>query len=442
MLILGIIQKGVQIGLLLFGFFFGAGNLIFPSSLGFQSGPDFLSAISGFILTGVGLPVLALIVGTFNPGGYRAEMTQKLSPKISLAILVLIYLLIGPFMASPRTAATAYSVGVEPIFGNSSFGLAIYTAIYFTLAWWLSITPSKLMARVGKVLTPIFAVMIVVLFVAGIGSLPVPEDLRAVGKYALSPFGTGFIEGYNTADTLASFAFCLIVLGALKQFSFRSKGEYVSTIWLSGAVVALLMGGLYFGLGLLGNRFAIPAEVLSNPNINIGAYILTQTANLLFGSVGQLFLAVMVSLTCFTTSVGLNVSVSEFFNEEFPRLSYKKWVTLCTAIELIVANLGLNAIIQVALPALLFIYPLAITVLLLTIVNKWLPLSRLGMQITAAVAAVISLLDILKQFAQVTWAADIIASMPFAEIGLSWFVPVLICVGLSLFLPGKIRSEV
>lgn len=436
------VKRGIQVGLLLFGFFFGAGNLIFPPALGFQAGPAFFTAIAGFVLAAVGLPVVALIVGTFNPGGYRAEMNRKLTPGVSLAILVLIYLIIGPFMAAPRTAATAFSVGVAPLAGEGTLPLAIYTTVYFAIAWWMSITPTKLLSRIGKVLTPLFAIMIVMLFIGCLSLLSGTQLAVPAAGYASSAFGKGFVEGYNTVDTPVAFAFCLVAIGALKQFSFASKKEYSATIWAAGLCVAILMAFIYLGLGLLGNHFPIAASVLSDANIHPGAYVLTQASELLFGTAGVWFLAVMVTLTCFTTSVGLNVSVAEFFSQEFPILNYKQWVTLSYVICLIVANLGLNEIIKVALPALLFIYPVVMTVLLLTVVNKFLRLSKTGMRLATGVAAIIAVVDILRQFFAVAWAASLIQVLPLGTSGLGWLVPVCICLIAAAVLPDKIAGTV
>ena len=146
-----------------------------------------------------------------------------------------------------------------------------------------------------------------------------------------------------------------------------------------------------------------------DPAINIGAYVLTQASYELFGSIGVWFLAVMVVITCFTTSVGLITSVAEFFSQEFPIISYKQYVTICSLVSLAVANLGLNQIIKVSLPMLLFLYPIAISVVVLIIVNKFLLLSRIGMRITVAVAASIAVIDILNQFAHVAWAHSFIS---------------------------------
>ena len=435
------LRKGMQVVLLLFGIFFGAGNLIFPPSLGFQAGPQFTAAIIGFLITAVGMPVIALIVGTFNPGGFRSEMNRKISPLFSLIMLVLIYLSIGPFMAIPRTATVSFSVGILPVIGNGTLQLAVYTVLYFAFAWWLSITPSKLLSRVGKVLTPIFAVMIIVLCILGATLATIPHLTAPIGKYAEAALGSGFIEGYNTVDTLAAFAFCIIALNTLKQLGFSSMKEYYTSVWAAGASVAVLMSVLYIGLGLLGNHFPIPQSVYHDPSVNIGAYVLTQASYSIFGPVGVAFLAVMVIVTCFTTTVGLITSVAEFFYQEFPVISYKSYVTICSLLSLAVANLGLNEIIKISLPALLFIYPIAISVVLLIIVNKFVRLSRPGMRLTVAAAAVLAVIDILNQFAGWEWAHSFIIALPLGESGQGWLVPVLFCVVLSLVLPQKISGH-
>lgn len=434
-------KKGLQIGLLLFGMFFGAGNLIFPPSLGFQSANLFGPAIFGFLLSGIGMPVVTLIIGTFNAGGFRAEMSRKLSPFISLLFLALVYLSIGPLMAIPRTAATSFSIGILPVTGDGVLPLAIFTALYFAFAWWLAITPSKLLARLGKVLTPLFVLLIVVLTIAGLFTYTSTTLPAPLGKYAEASFGTGFIEGYNTMDTLASFAFCIIALNEMRRLSFRSAKEHYFCIWMAGLAVTLLMGALYLGLALLGNHFPIAPEIYNNAHINLGAYVLSEASLSLFGPAGMYFLAIMVTLTCFTTTVGLIAAVAAFFYEEFPVLSYKKYVTIVSVVSFLLANLGLNQIIKVSLPLLLFLYPIAITVVLMTILNKFAKLSHSGMRLAALAAALVSLFDILHQYAGLAFAGSIVSSLPLHDGGLAWLVPVLFCLVLSFFLPDKISGE-
>ena len=161
------VKKATLTAILLFGIFFGAGNLIFPPALGLKAGEQLWPAIMGFIVSGVGLAVATLIVGTLNPNGYQAELTQKFNPTVSAAFLVLLYLTIGPFFAIPRTATTSFEIAIRPLVDNHQSVLLVYTVIYFGCALLIALKPSQLLTTIGKVMTPLFAMMILVLVVVG-----------------------------------------------------------------------------------------------------------------------------------------------------------------------------------------------------------------------------------------------------------------------------------
>ena len=152
------LRKGSLTGLLLFGIFFGAGNLIFPPTLGALSGNQFWPAIAGFVLSGVGIAIVTLIIGTLNPKGYIDEISRKISPVFAIVYLVALYLSIGPFFAIPRTATVSFEVGIAPLLGgmNASLALFIFTLVYFLLAFLIALNPSKILDRIGRILTPIF----------------------------------------------------------------------------------------------------------------------------------------------------------------------------------------------------------------------------------------------------------------------------------------------
>lgn len=237
------LKKATLTGLLLFGMFFGAGNLIFPPSLGALSGENFWQAISGFVLSGVGIAILTLVIGALNPKGYVYEISIKIAPWFATLYLVALYLSIEPFFAIPRTATVAYEVGVAPMLpaSFSATGLIIFTVIYFIAAYLIALNPSKILDSIGRILTPIFALLIVLLVTLGFFQYGDTTPSSALGDYATSAFGTGFIEGYNTLDALASVAFSVVAVQTLKQLGFRNKQEYVSTVWLVSLVVALCL---------------------------------------------------------------------------------------------------------------------------------------------------------------------------------------------------------
>ena len=421
-------KKGALTGLLLFGIFFGAGNLIFPPSLGALSGEHFLPAIAGFVFSGVGIAVLTLIIGTLNPKGYIHEISTKVSPWFATLYLVVLYLSIGPFFAIPRTATTAYEVGISPLLSdaNKGLGLIVFTLLYFAAAYLISLNPSK--------------ILIVILVVLGAIKYGGTSPQAASAAYQASAFGTGFLEGYNTLDALASVAFSVIAVQTLKQLGFSSKKEYISTIWVVGIVVALAFSALYIGLGFLGNHFPVPAEAMKGGTP--GVYILSQATQEIFGSTAQLFLAAMVTVTCFTTTVGLIVSTAEFFNGRFPQISYKVYATVFTLIGFAIANLGLSAIIKYSIPVLVILYPITIAIVMIVIVNKFVALSKPGMQLTIAVVTAIAIASVLGSSFKVEFLANLVNALPFAKASLPWLVPAIVGILLSLVLPNKQESDV
>ena len=434
-------KKGALTGLLLFGIFFGAGNLIFPPTLGAQSGEQFLPAIAGFVFSGVGIAVLTLIIGTLNPKGYIYEISKKISPLFATIYLAALYLSIGPFFAIPRTATTSYAVGISPLLAEADKGLdlIVFTLIYFVAAYLIALNPSKILDRIGRILTPLFALLIIILVILGAFKYGANAPQTATEAYQTSAFGAGFLEGYNTLDALASVAFSVIAVQTLKQLGFSSKKEYISTIWVVGIVVALGFSALYIGLGFLGNHFPVTEEAMKGGTP--GVYILSQATQEIFGSTAQLFLAAMVTVTCFTTTVGLIVSTAEFFNGRFPQIGYKIYATVFTLIGFAIANLGLDAIIKYSVPVLVILYPITITIVMIVIVNKIVPLSKPGMQLTMGLVTAIAVTSVLASSFEIATLTNLINSLPFANASLPWLVPAIIGILLSLVLPNKQESE-
>ena len=436
------LRKGSLTGLLLFGIFFGAGNLIFPPALGAQSGSHFWPAIAGFVLSGVGIAIITLIIGTLNPKGYIHEISRKIAPWFAIVYLVALYLSIGPFFAIPRTATVSYEVGIAPLLGNSSgkLSLFVFTLVYFCLAYLIALHPSKILDSIGRILTPVFAILIVVLVVLGALKYSGHAPQVATEAYQASAFGQGFLEGYNTLDALASVAFSVIAVTTLNQLGFTSKKEYIKTIWIVGIVVAIGFSILYIGLGYLGNHFPIPAKVMAS-DANKGVYVLSEATKAIFGPAAQIFLAGMVTVTCFTTTAGLIVSTGEFFHNTFPNISYKVYATIFTLIGFAIANLGLSAIIAYSLPVLMILYPITITIVLIVIVNKFTQLSKPGMQLTIFLVSLVAIADVLATTFKLTGLANIIKTLPFAAQSLPWLLPAVVCIVLSLFLPNKQSAE-
>ena len=433
------IKKGFLIGLLLFGIFFGAGNLIFPAELGFRAGVNFYPAILGFVLSGVGIAIITLVLGTMVKGGYKNEISIKVDPKFATSYLTILYLAIGPFFAIPRTAGTSFSIGIAPVTGNGRLPLLIFSAIYFLFAYLIAINPSKLMDRVGKILTPMFAMLIIILI--AVGNMNFHALNQGEMSNAMSALKTGFLEGYNTLDALASVSFCLIATSSIKTFGFSSKKEYIKIMAIVGIVTAIFFSSLYIGLGALGNKFSVPAEVLADPNTNIGTYILSKSSYELFGSFGQVFLGAMTILTCFTTTAGLIVVVSEYFVDTFPRFKYKTYVNIFTFIGFAMSNFGLNTIIKISVPVLRILYPITIVIVAIIILNKFVRLSKSGMAITVILTTVFSGIEVMGSVLKVKAINTVMSFFIGGDSGFFWINIAVLGIVLSLLMRDKIKGE-
>lgn len=433
------IKKGFLIGLLLFGIFFGAGNLIFPAELGFRAGVNFYPAILGFVLSGVGIAIITLVLGTMVKGGYKNEISIKVDQKFATSYLTILYLAIGPFFAIPRTAGTSFSIGIAPVTGNGRLPLLIFSAIYFLFAYLIAINPSKLMDRVGKILTPMFAMLIIILI--AVGNMNFHALNQGEMSNAMSALKTGFLEGYNTLDALASVSFCLIATSSIKTFGFSSKKEYVKIMAIVGIVTAIFFSSLYIGLGALGNKFSVPAEVLADPNTNIGTYILSKSSYELFGSFGQVFLGAMTILTCFTTTAGLIVVVSEYFVDTFPRFKYKTYVNIFTFIGFAMSNFGLNTIIKISVPVLRILYPITIVIVAIIILNKFVRLSKSGMAVTVILTTVFSGIEVMGSVLKVKAINTVMSFFIGGDSGFFWINIAVLGIVLSLLLRDKIKGE-
>ena len=372
-------------------------------------------------------------------GGYKNEISIKVDPKFATSYLTILYLAIGPFFAIPRTAGTSFSIGIAPVTGNGRLPLLIFSAIYFLFAYLIAINPSKLMDRVGKILTPMFAMLIIILI--AVGNMNFHALNQGEMSNAMSALKTGFLEGYNTLDALASVSFCLIATSSIKTFGFSSKKEYIKIMAIVGIVTAIFFSSLYIGLGALGNKFSVPAEVLADPNTNIGTYILSKSSYELFGSFGQVFLGAMTILTCFTTTAGLIVVVSEYFVDTFPRFKYKTYVNIFTFIGFAMSNFGLNTIIKISVPVLRILYPITIVIVAIIILNKFVRLSKSGMAVTVILTTVFSGIEVMGSILKVKAINTVMSFFIGGDSGFFWINIAVLGIVLSLLLRDKIKGE-
>ncbi|WP_228098456.1 MULTISPECIES: branched-chain amino acid transport system II carrier protein [unclassified Gemella] len=358
----------ISIGFMLFAMFFGAGNLIFPAFLGQNAGTNLLWADLGLIFTGVGLPLVAVLVVGYSGEKDLLDLSSRAGRWFGLSFTTLLYLTIGPFFAIPRTGTTTYDLGVS-IFVPEEYqkiGLALFLAFFMGLSLWLSINPGKLVDRIGTVITPVLLLAIVVLIIASLvkpmGSYSAPTDAYATSAAALS---SGILEGYNTMDVLAALVFGNIVMDAVRQYGVKDEYEQGRNTLRAAVIASGILGVIYVFISNIG---ATSLELLGLQKN--GAGVLTGSINYYFGTVGNILLFVIVFLACLTTSVGLITACSIYLNRLFPKVNYKTFAIAIAVFSFAVGNYGLTTLIQAAVPVLVLLYPLSIVLVILGFANN------------------------------------------------------------------------
>lgn len=407
-------------GLMLFSLFFGAGNLIFPPLLGLEAGNSFGPAITGFLITGVLLPFMAIMAIALSENGL-VSIGSRVNKLFGLVFAIIIYMSIGAFYGIPRASNVAYELGVKQIVDvDGWFALLVFSLIFFGVTYFISLNPKKIVDRIGQLLTPILLLVLGILVVQAFMKF---ENIAstAKGSYATSPFVTGFVEGYFTMDAVAALAFGIVVINALKDKGAASKSELVKgTLW-SGIIAGLGLAVVYVSLGWIGK--VIPKET----DFANGAEILTVASDLLFASGGGLLFGLIVTLACLTTCVGLINACARFFNEIYPKIHYRSYVAIFVLIGLLVSNLGLNTILSLAVPLLVFIYPISIVLVILSLFQHFAGGGKMMYRISVLVTSIFALYEVLANVGvKVEVLTGMLNVVPFFEHGLGWIVPAFV----------------
>ena len=420
----------ILISFMLFSLFFGAGNLIFPPLLGQQSGANAAPAVIGFLITAVILPVLGIIVvGKF---GGLTVLAGKVSGIFSLIFTILIYVSIGPGLGIPRAGSVPFEMAIAPYLSegaNTTLWMLLYTFLFFAIVFWLCMNPGKLVKRIGTFLTPALLLLIVVMFVTFLFKFP-KEIAEPTTLYQALPFLQGFVDGYQTMDTIAALNFGLVIALTLHSFGIQEeKGVWKHTL-IAGICAGLILTFVYVMLAVMG----VSTSGVYEPGAN-GAVILRSIMFDLFGGFGAFLLAAIFTLACLTTCVGLTNSISVFFSKLMPKVSYNLWVLIITAVSFLICNLGLNAILAISVPILNAVYPVAIVLILLGLFDRFLTGNRyvypFCIYSTFAISVVYALDNVFK-FGKLSLLLNYI---PLYKEGFAWVLVCLVMLLVSLILP-------
>lgn len=397
------------LGFALFSMFFGAGNLLFPPSLGVAVGESWFSAGLGFFITGIGLPLMGILA--FTKVGSLDEFANKVSPKFNVIFSTVLILVIGPLFAIPRTGSTTFEMGVLPLFTNSnSMLLSIITAvIFYGVTLFLVLNESEITDILGKYLTPIILTILILITVVGITKnlgTPIPSSIQG------SSFSYGFVNGYQTMDALASVLFGVIIIRGLEGKGINSPKEQKFFLSGAGVIASIGLGFIYLSLIYLGAQIS-SLKGLSTSQITL------KLAELTLGDTGKIAFGVCVAVACLTTSVGLTALASDWFSK-LTKISYKKIAFGICLFSGVLSIVGLDLLISLSVPILCILYPITIVLILLNIFGVQ---NSLSFKLVVYTSLIISIADVLKVN---------LSFIPLANHGFAWVIPCIIAYLLSV----------
>ncbi|WP_394011258.1 branched-chain amino acid transport system II carrier protein [Anaerococcus cruorum] len=428
----------LQVSIMLFGLFFGAGNLIFPPLLGNQAGSATYISLLAFSVTAVLFPVVgAIVVGKTNG---LTNLANRVGPVFSVVFTTAIYLSIGPGLGIPRAGSVPFEMAIAPYVPETfSLGLArfLYTLVFFAIAMAICLKPNKLVKRIGKYLTPTLLVLILIMFIKVVTmsrnvSLP-------TGDYATGPVTKGFLAGYDTMDAVAALNFGFVIAQAIRRFGVTDEKEVTKYEVKAGALAGVVLFVVYAMLATIG---MIGSQKF--PGLENGAQVLTESIKLVLGNFGLVLLAVIFTLACLTTCVGLITSGGEYFEELFNhRLSYRNWVFIWTLFSFLMANFGLNRLLAFSVPLLQIIYPVALVLIVMGISHDYVDYSKASYVAAAFVSVVLPLHEVLNKTFNLRLGVltDALVSLPLYVEGLSWLLPTLVVLVLVTLVSKVVENS-
>ena len=425
-------QKGgiIVIGFALFAMFFGAGNLIFPPMLGYLGGTNW---ILGFIaFAGVDVGIAALAVYAMSRGdGTVAFVTNIIGDKLGVVINTAVVLCIGPFLAIPRTGTTTFEMAVQSINPDiSRVAEVIFLFAFFAVTLLLTIRQSKVIDIIGKILTPLLVISLIVLIIKGVVT---PLGEIGAGMDAASVVNTGIVNGYQTMDVLAALCFSIIIVESARKKGYEGRKECSRAMMGACGISAVLLLFVYGGLTFLG---ATTIDVY--PEVTDNAKLLSMIIQDLLGFGGMVLLGIIVGLACLTTSIGLTSATASYFETLFKgKVSYKTLVVVVTVFSFAVSNIGLNQIIAIASPILSLLYPVVIILVICSFFKDRLLRCYLP-GAACLVAFVITCFDTLHSTFGMNFS--FLEMLPLDSMGLGWVLPAVIGGLIGFFVPRKAKA--
>ena len=407
----------IIIGFALFAIFFGAGNLIFPPYLGVTAGENWGIATFAFLISDPLLSIIAVMV-VAALGGSALNVGRRVHPLFASTLAAICVLLIGPIFAVPRTGASTHEIFVQSYFPSAPQWIT--SLVFFGIVLWITYKENSVMDAIGKYLTPILLVILFCIFVAAI----IQPDATFAQTDGTGLFAQGFKEGYQTMDVLGAPLLAGVVMKDITRRGYLNKKDQFRMMFGVGIVAFILLAIVYSTLSYSGASMS----TVIDSTVQRAAMLTTIVKNLL-GSWGQLAMGLAVCFACLTTAIGLTTTCGQYFEEVSKgKISYKKTILVTVAVEFIISLVGVDSLINLAVPVLTFIFPIMIALILFSAFDQYIPYdwTYLGAVVGAGIVGLVQGINTLSQLLGGNLLGDavkLIGTFPLATYGLEWIVP-------------------
>jgi len=401
----------------LFSMFFGVGNLILPPFLGYNAGTNWMWVTLGFAISAVIIPILAIYAHA-KLQGTMMDFGLKVSTSFALIFSLIIYI-ISVALPAPRTASLTYEMAIQPYFNFSSLWSS---TVYFILVLIFVINRQKILDLIGKFLTPLIIILLLIIIILGL--LEEVELLRA--SVFRNTFTEGILEGYQTFDAIGGVVVggvIVISLAMRKGFDFNEKKRII------------VRAGILSGIGLLiiyGGLIALGAHFSGSIDIDNRTQLLQLLSTHSLGNIGTAFLSVLVALACFTTAVGILAGTADFIKglANNSDLAYRITAIIGCALGVLIGQFDVHYIIDIALPVLMFIYPITIVLIILNALpEKW--ATKMVFRAVVITAFIFSIPDFLSFLIAEVYLNPIREMIPLSDNNMGWVLPSIVIFILS-----------
>ncbi|UYM15867.1 branched-chain amino acid transport system II carrier protein [Endozoicomonas euniceicola] len=404
----------IVIGMMTFALFLGAGNVIFPAALGLEAGTNLLPTMAGFLFTAVGLP--AFIMVALGMVGKACQFTAPLTGGLGRAFWVSLFIAIGPAFAMPRAVTVAYEMGLRP-FVEGDY-LLPFTIVFSLVILFLTYNSQKLVDWIGKLMTPAMIAILAAISVAAL-LFPLGSIAEPVNQLAITPVTEGMMQGYMTMDALGAVGYGWVIMQAINSRGVTSSAQVAKSTMHIAMIYSVLMGGCYLALSYVGATANTIAQGATN-----GGEILSLYVYEIFGGFGQLLLAAIMILACLSTAVGVAQANAEYFSSTF-KVNQTKVALVVVIVNCFIANFGLDQIITFSLPGILILCPVALALVLASVVSHHFPQVKPAHNAAMILTLVFGTIDAMSIIGVIPASLDsfFAANLPLYTAHTSWLIP-------------------